>query len=168
MNGIEPRPVYLGIGANLTPDGFDSPRQGCLAALDSLTEDGISVREISPWYKTAPVPVSDQPWFQNAVVHIETDLDPAALMAVLHDRESRFGRIRSIRNEARVLDIDIVDFRGQSRDDNLQLPHPRMDQRGFVLIPLRDLDPNWHHPVSGLHIDALIAALDPSEDIMPA
>ena len=85
------------------------------------------------------MPVSDQPWFQNAVVWVDTDLDAAALMAVLHDRESRFGRIRSIRNEARVLDIDIVDFRGEARDDNLQLPYPRMHLRGFVLIPLRDL-----------------------------
>ena len=58
-------------------------------------------------------------------------------------------------------DIDIVDFRGQARDDNLQLPHPRMHQRGFVLIPLRDLDPHWQHPVSGASIDSLIAALDP-------
>ena len=96
------KPVYLGIGANLTPDGFDSPREGCLAALDSLSDDGVTVEAISPWYKTAPVPVSDQPWFQNAVVRVDTDLDAAALMAVLHDRESRFGRIRSIRNEARV------------------------------------------------------------------
>ena len=162
------KPVYLGIGANLTPDGFDSPREGCLAALDSLSDDGVTVEAISPWYKTAPVPVSDQPWFQNAVVRVDTGLDAAALMAVLHDRESRFGRIRSIRNEARVLDIDIVDFRGEARDDNLQLPHPRMHQRGFVLIPLRDLDPHWQHPVSGASIDNLIAALDPGEEVLPA
>lgn len=161
-------PIYLGIGANLTPDGFDSPREGCLAALDSLTEEGITVVAVSPWYKTAPVPVSDQPWFQNAVVQVETALEAAALMAVLHDRESRFGRVRSQRNEARVLDIDIVDFRGQVRNDNLNLPHPRMHQRGFVLIPLRDLDPAWQHPVTGASIDDLIAALDPAEEVLPA
>ena len=161
-------PIYLGIGANLTTDGYDSPRDGCLAALNSLADDGITVVKVSPWYKTAPVPVSDQPWYQNAVACVDTDLDPAALMAVLHDRENRFGRVRSTRNEARVLDIDIVDFRGQTRDDNLHLPHPRMDKRGFVLIPLRDLDPHWHHPVSGLHINRLIAALDPAEEVMPA
>ncbi|MGC6485252.1 MAG: 2-amino-4-hydroxy-6-hydroxymethyldihydropteridine diphosphokinase [Candidatus Puniceispirillales bacterium] len=161
-------PIYLGIGANLTPDGFDSPREGCLAALDSLTAEGITVVAVSPWYKTAPVPASDQPWFQNAVVQVETSLEAAALMAVLHDRESRFGRVRSQRNEARVLDIDIVDFRGQVRNDNLNLPHPRMHQRGFVLIPLRDLDPAWQHPVSGVSIDNLIAALDPAEEVLPA
>lgn len=161
-------PIYLGIGANLTPDGFESPREGCLAAVASLAEENIAIKAVSPWYKTAPVPISDQPWFQNAVVEISTDLEAAALMAVLHDRESRFGRIRSIRNEARVLDIDIVDFRGVIRNDNLNLPHPRMHQRGFVLIPLRDLNPGWHHPVSGGHIDQLIAELDPSETVMPA
>ncbi len=161
-------PIYLGIGANLTPDGYDTPRDGCLAAIASLADDGIGVDAISPWYKTAPVPVSDQPWYQNAVVQINTDLEAAALMAILHDRESRFGRIRSVRDEARVLDIDIVDFRGQIRDDNLNLPHPRMHKRGFVLIPLRDLAPDWHHPVTGTHIDSLIADLNPAEAVIRA
>ena len=161
-------PIYLGIGANLTPDGFASPREGCMAAIASLADDGIKVVEVSPWYKTAPVPISAQPWFQNAVVQVETDMAPAMLMATLHDCERRFGRIRSARNEARVLDIDIVDYGGQVCDDTLQLPHPRMAVRGFVLLPLRDLAPDWHHPVSGLHIDRLIAALDAAEKVIPA
>jgi len=159
----EPGRIFLGIGANLTPDGFSGPREGCLAAIESLAEDGITVVAISPWYKTAPVPVSSQPWFQNAVVEIETDMAPEALLAVLHDRESRFGRIRMARNEARVLDIDILDFRGEVRDGNLVLPHPRLHERAFVLYPLADLAPEWHHPVTGTAIARLMAALDPGQ-----
>ena len=84
-------------------------------------------------------------------------------MAVLHDRESRFGRIRSIRNEARVLDIDIVDFRG-GRDDNLQLPHPHASARGFVLIHCVILIRfRQHLSERCFRIDSLIAALDPGE-----
>lgn len=160
--------IYLGIGANLTPEGFSSPREGCLAAVESLAEDGIGIVAISPWYKTAPVPISDQPWYQNAVVRIETALSPENLLAVLHDREARFGRVRTSRNEARVLDIDIVDYDGLVRDGNLNLPHPRMHQRGFVLRPLADLAPDWRHPVLKVSITELLARLDPSEVIEPA
>lgn len=157
--------IFLGIGANLTPDGFDSPRAGCLAAIYSLAEDGIDVVAVSPWYRTAPVPVSDQPWYQNAVVEVATGHSAEALLALLHDREARFGRVRQARNEARVLDIDIVDFRGLVRDGNLVLPHPRMHQRAFVLRPLSDLAPDWRHPVTGTPIATLIAALNPNEQI---
>ena len=157
--------IFLGIGANLTPDGFSGPREGCMAAIDSLGEDGITVKSVSPWYRTAPVPRSDQPWFQNAVVEIETDLTPDQLITVLHEREARFGRVRMERNEARVLDIDILDFRGMVMNDPVVLPHPRMHVRAFVLRPLADLSPGWVHPVSGQSIAALIAVLDPEEEI---
>ncbi|XDZ64762.1 2-amino-4-hydroxy-6-hydroxymethyldihydropteridine diphosphokinase [Alphaproteobacteria bacterium LSUCC0684] len=155
--------IFLGIGANLTPDGFSGPREGCLAAIESLAEDGIRVVALSPWYKTAPVPVSSQPWYQNAVVEIDTDMAPETLLAVLHDREARFGRVRMTRNEARVLDIDILDFRGEVRDGNLVLPHPRLHQRAFVLYPLADLAPGWRHPVTGEEIAGLIDNLDPEQ-----
>ncbi|HCD49073.1 MAG TPA: 2-amino-4-hydroxy-6-hydroxymethyldihydropteridine diphosphokinase, partial [Alphaproteobacteria bacterium] len=110
-------------------------------------------------------PRSDQPWFQNAVVEIETDLTPDQLITVLHEREARFGRVRMERNEARVLDIDILDFRGMVMNDPVVLPHPRMHVRAFVLRPLADLSPGWVHPVSGQSIAALIAVLDPDEEI---
>lgn len=155
--------IFLGIGANLTPDGFSGPREGCLAAIESLGEDGIEVIAVSPWYTTAPVPASDQPWFQNAVVEIATDMAPETLLAVLHDREARFGRVRMIRNEARVLDIDILDFKGEVRHGNLVLPHPRLHERAFVLCPLADLAPDWRHPQTGVEINQLIKNLDPGQ-----
>ena len=156
--------IYLGIGANLTPDGFDDPMSGCLAAIESLTEDAIEIVAVSPWYKSAPVPISDQPWYHNAVVEIATDLAPEILIGILHDREARFGRVRSVRNAARVLDIDIVDFKGMEMDGNLVLPHPRMHLRAFVLRPLRDLAPEWVHPLTGVSIDTLLDGVDPEQD----
>ncbi len=157
--------IFLGVGANLTPDGYQTPQEGCLAAIASLEEDAITVIAVSPWYKSAPVPISDQPWFFNAVVEIKTALPPEDVIGILHHREARFGRIRAMRNEARVLDIDIIDFGGRVADGNLVLPHPRMHQRGFVLRPLADLAPNWSHPVTAIHIDDLINNIDPSQDV---
>jgi 2-amino-4-hydroxy-6-hydroxymethyldihydropteridine diphosphokinase len=156
--------IFLGIGANLTPDGFDTPMDGCLAAINSLTEDDIRIVAISPWYKSAPVPISDQPWYHNAVTEIDTSHSPEVLIGILHDREARFGRVRKERNAARVLDIDIVDFNGMVLDGNLVLPHPRMHLRAFVLRPLRDLAPDWIHPISGASLVALLDEVDPVQD----
>jgi 2-amino-4-hydroxy-6-hydroxymethyldihydropteridine diphosphokinase len=112
--------------------------------------------------------MSDQPWFKNAVVHATTTLNAADTLAVLHDVEANFGRQRRIRNEARVLDIDLLDFGGMhSEDPSLHLPHPRMHQRAFVLLPLQDLAPEWIHPVTGETIQALIAALPDDQIIRP-
>jgi 2-amino-4-hydroxy-6-hydroxymethyldihydropteridine diphosphokinase len=160
--------IFLGIGANLIADGYSSVKDGCLAAIESLNEEAVKVVAISPWYKTAPVPMSDQPWFFNAVVEIATDLAPEEMIAILHHREAQFGRIRLERNEARVLDIDIVDFGGRVMDGNLVLPHPRMHKRAFVLRPLADLAPHWRHPVSQVHIADLQAGLDPEQDVILA
>ena len=159
--------VFLGIGANLAPEGYPDPRAGCLAAIDQLGGAGTGVRvvAVSPWYRTAPVPASDQPWYQNAVVEVATALEPAELMAVLHELERGFGRVRGPRNEARALDIDIVDFRGMAQAGPPELPHPRMHSRGFVLLPLRDLAPDWRHPATNTPIADLIAALDPAETV---
>ena len=160
--------IYLGIGANLTPDGFDSPQAGCEAALESLSSLQIDVHRISRWFESAPVPVSDQPWFKNAVVHATTSLDASDTLAALHAVESNFGRQRRIRNEARVLDIDLLDFGGMHSDDmSLLLPHPRMHQRAFVLLPLQDLAPDWVHPVTGKTIQSLIDALPDDQIIRP-
>ena len=160
--------IYLGIGANLTPDGFESPQAGCEAALDNLSAQNIDVQKISRWFESAPVPVSDQPWFKNAVVHATTTLNAADTLAALHKVEAHFGRQRRIRNEARVLDIDLLDFGGMHNDDlSLLLPHPRMHQRAFVLLPLRDLAPDWVHPVTGISIQTLIDALPDDQIIRP-
>ena len=95
-----------------------------------------------------------------------TNGDAAMTLAALHRIESRFGRVRGIRNEARVLDMDLLDFNGQlSQNPSLMLPHPRMHKRAFVLLPLRELCPDWCHPISGVLIDDLIAQLPSCQKI---
>ena len=93
-------------------------------------------------------------------------MPPASVLAALHQIESRFGRTRTVRNEARVLYIDLLDYNGQLLEEGgLTIPHPRLDQRAFVLLPLRDLAPDWEHPQSGKSVRDLVATLDPDQQI---
>ncbi len=151
----------IGIGANLPgPDGF-SPRATCGRALGCLEGLGIRVVKRSGWFRSRPVPVSAQPWFANAVAAVETELGPAALMAALLDCEAGLGRLRSAVNEARTIDLDIIDYEGliASGPDGPKLPHPRLEARAFVLLPLAEIAPGWRHPASGVAVGELIAAL---------
>ena len=161
--------IFIGIGANLSPDGYATPREGCEAAIASLAELGIDVVALSPWYETAPVPVSDQPWFNNAVIAATTSMSAADALAALHRAETRFGRIRTVRNAARVLDLDLLDYGGRTyHDDNISIPHPRLHERAFVLLPMRDVAPGYTHPLNGLCINDLIAALPGDQQIRRA
>ena len=158
--------ILIGIGANLSPDGYKTPREGCEAAIARLAEFGIEVTAVSPWYETAPVPISDQPWFNNAVIRARTALAAPDALAALHQTEARFGRVRTVRNAARVLDLDLLDYAGQLFDDGgMTIPHPRLHERAFVLLPLRDVMPDYRHPQSGRTIDDLIAALPAGQQI---
>ena len=160
--------IILGIGANLVPDGYKTPQQGCEAAIRLLAQHDIRVLDQSRWFETAPVPISDQPLFVNAVILAETALPAAATLLTLHRIESEFGRTRNKRNEARVLDIDLIDFGGMVTDGkDLILPHPRMHERAFVLLPLSDVVPDWVHPITECNLDALIAALPNDQMIRP-
>ena len=154
--------IYIGIGANLPHPTYGAPVDTLRAALTDLGGHGVERRRLSPWYRTAPVPVSDQPWYVNAVAEIATDLPPDALLAALHAVEEAFGRVRSVPNAARRIDLDLLDFRGEIAPGGpckATLPHPRMAGRAFVLRPLADLAPGWRHPVSGASIKTLVAAL---------
>ena len=93
--------ILVGIGANLPAPGFESPQEGCLAALDAIAAAGLKVVARSGWYRTAPVPISDQPWFVNAVAAIDGGgCSAAEVMAVLHAVERAFGRVRGEPNAA--------------------------------------------------------------------
>ncbi|MEP3112330.1 2-amino-4-hydroxy-6-hydroxymethyldihydropteridine diphosphokinase [Nisaea sp.] len=159
--------IYLGVGANLPNAQFSSPRETLEAAVADLCKRGVVPVAVSGWYESAPVPVSDQPWYVNAVYRVETEFDAVTLLANLHAIEAEYGRVRGEVNAARVIDLDLLDCRGEVRDgsDGLVLPHSRMHERAFVLYPLRDLAPGWRHPVSGASIDRLIEALDPGQTI---
>jgi len=158
--------ILLGLGANL-PSAVGAPQATLEAALAALTEEGVIVRRRSPWYRSAPVPAGDQPWYVNGVVAVETRLDPSTLLGLLHRIETRFGRVRRERNEPRALDLDILDYDGEIRPAAPVLPHPRLHERAFVLLPLRDVAPDWRHPVSLADVGTLIAALPAGQRAVP-
>jgi 2-amino-4-hydroxy-6-hydroxymethyldihydropteridine diphosphokinase len=112
------------------------------------------------------VPISDQPWYVNGVAELRTDLGPQQLLSELHAVERLFGRERRERNEARVLDLDLLAYGNLVRPgpEPPILPHPRLAERAFVLLPLCDLMPQWRHPVDGRSLNEMIAAL-PSDQI---
>ena len=154
--------IFIGAGANLAHPTYGSPRETLEAAFRELEGRGVRVQRVSPWYRTAPVPASDQPWYQNTVIEVATDLGPDELLAALHEVEEAFGRVRTIANAARVIDLDLLDFRGEIAPESpgrATLPHPRLAARAFVLRPLADLAPDWRHPMTGQPIQALLAAL---------
>ena len=152
--------ILIALGSNL-PSHYGSPERTLAATLTRMDEVGLKVEQTSRIYTSAPMPASDQPWYRNAVARVRTDLPPEALMALLHLVEADFGRMRSgTRDEARILDLDIIDYKGRVySEDELVLPHPRIEERAFVLFPLREVAPNWKHPVSKFSIDQMIDAL---------
>ena len=158
--------ILVGIGSNLPADGHGSPLETGRAALRALSAHGIGVLAASPWYESAPVPVDDtQPWFVNAVVSVSGPEDPAELLRGLHAVEAALGRTRTRRNEARILDLDLLDHSGRIETGWPVLPHPRMHLRAFVLLPLNDLAPDWIHPRLGRSARDLLADLPPGQKV---
>ena len=109
------------------------------------------------------MPASDQPWYVNAVASVATDLTPAALLTRLHAIEATFGRVRSVVNAPRVLDLDLLSYGDLRVADWPVLPHPRLQDRAFVLMPLRDVAPAWRHPVNGETIATMLARIGPEQ-----
>lgn len=159
--------IFIGIGGNLPSERFGPPPQTLRAAVAALPQYGVEPLRQSRLYRSAPVPASDQPWFVNAVVAVATSLEPIELLGVLHEIENEFGRRRRERWEARPLDLDLLDHGGRIEGGAVRLPHPRLHERAFVLLPLKEVAPTWIHPESGLPIDQLCARLDPSHVALP-
>ena len=155
--------ILVALGANLPTAEGTAPAvtlRRAAAGIGALP--GLRPLALSRFWDSAAVPPSAQPRFVNAVIALEGRVDPEALLAALHDIEARFGRVRGEANAARTLDLDLIDANGAIRTGPLVLPHPRLGQRAFVLLPLADVAPAWRHPVTGEGVDALIAALDPA------
>ena len=154
------------------------------AALEQLSSFGLSVVEISKFYRTPAFPAGSGPDFVNGAVLCETSLSPKAVIAALHTIEADLGRVRKDRWEARVIDLDLIDYAGvilpdvethsvwrgltlteqmERAPDQLILPHPRVQDRPFVLVPMHDIAPNWVHPVTGQIIVDLIGKFTSEE-----
>jgi 2-amino-4-hydroxy-6-hydroxymethyldihydropteridine diphosphokinase len=150
--------AYIALGTNL------GDRSANLrAALEELPPD-VRVLAESHVYETPPWGYTDQPAFLNMAVRTETDLEPEALLGYLKQLEARLGREPSFRNGPRRIDLDILFYDDLVLDEpGLSIPHPRLHERAFVLVPLADLAPDFRHPVLNQTVFELLAPLDVSE-----
>ena len=155
--------IFIGIGGNLPSKLFGATPDVLQKALHAIDSKICRVVRCSPWYKSAPVPLTRQPDYLNAVVEVSTNLPANELLSQLHKVENKFGRVRSTTNASRIIDLDLISYRNQviepKEKNGLCLPHPRLCERAFVLLPLFDLAPNWVHPVNAKTILNLINGL---------
>ncbi len=138
-------PVFISIGSNL-----GEKYKNCLKGIEYLNKlETTRVVKVSSFYKTEPVDYKDQDWFVNAVVKIDTMLEPVKLMKALKKIEEKLGQFeKQVRFGPRIIDLDIILFREKIIDTGyLTIPHPRMHKRGFVLKPLCDINSEIIHPV---------------------
>jgi 2-amino-4-hydroxy-6-hydroxymethyldihydropteridine diphosphokinase len=160
--------ILIALGANLS-GRHGTPEQTLAAARARMAECGLRAVQCSSTWLTAPVPVSDQPWYRNEVVAVETDRSPYAILETLQIIEQEFGRVRTVRNAPRVLDLDLIAYDDLILDKpELIVPHPRMHRRAFVLMPLQEIAPDWRHPLLNLPLASLIRALPAEQEAVKA
>ena len=155
--------IYIAFGANLS-----NPIDAFTDALKALQNQGAEIVSVSGLWKSPSWPPGEgHPDFLNGVCQVKWNGQADNLLKTLKTLEVAAGRVATVRNAPRPLDLDIIDFNGRvQRSDLLELPHPRMDQRGFVLFPLAEIAPEWTHPVTNMSISDLIARL-PLRDVDP-
>ena len=154
MNPVVARRVraFVALGANI-----GEPVRHLRAAVEDMAAlPGTAVVARSSLYRSAPVGLVDQPDFINAVVALDTDLEPLVLLRALLAVEARHGRVRSVPNAPRTLDLDLLLHGDRQQDEpELTLPHPRMHERAFVLLPLLEIAPDVRIPGLGAARDFL-------------
>ena len=173
----------IALGANL-PSGEGSPTDTLTASLAALSQFDIHIVGVSTFYQTPCFPPGAGPDYVNAAAHLKSPLSPESLLQRLHDVEATFGRERIERWGMRTLDLDLIAcgslvmpdratydaWRGLAPEsqktaapDTLILPHPRVQDRAFVLVPLRDIAADWLHPVLNMTVQEMCDALSPED-----
>ncbi|MFT6451343.1 MAG: 2-amino-4-hydroxy-6-hydroxymethyldihydropteridine diphosphokinase [Halocynthiibacter sp.] len=175
--------ALIALGANIRSMA-GPPEQTIAAAVEMLREGGLEIEALSPLYATPCVPAGAGPDYVNGALSIQCDLGPEALLARLHAVEAAFGRVRGARWQARELDLDLIaygdavcpdattwqywaslPFEAQVKQapKGLILPHPRLAERAFVVIPLAQIAPDWVHPILGKSLREMADALPVGE-----
>jgi 2-amino-4-hydroxy-6-hydroxymethyldihydropteridine diphosphokinase len=147
--------AFIGIGSNL-----GDREDNCLQAIELLAREGLAVKKRSSLYETEPWGVKDQPGFINLVVEIETETDPRRLLQVLKIIEQGMGREDTFRWGPRIIDLDILLYDDLVlRDEEIQIPHPSMHLRDFVLKPMNEISPERVHPLLKRSVNDLLAEI---------
>ncbi|MBY6068590.1 2-amino-4-hydroxy-6-hydroxymethyldihydropteridine diphosphokinase [Leisingera aquaemixtae] len=175
--------ALIALGGNL-PAGTDAPQVTLAKAIGALQTDEVALRSVSRFFQTPCFPAGAGPDYVNAAVAVETALSAEDLLARLHAVEAQFARVREQRWGMRTLDLDLVDYDGavlpdaaayarwqglplekqmQDAPGRLILPHPRIQDRAFVLVPLADIAPRWRHPVLQKTAAEMLAELQPRD-----
>ncbi len=157
--------IYIGLGANIKYKRRLTLVDSLNLAMEKIESLSIKIINKSSFFSSAPVPFNNQPWFVNSVISIETKFTPIELLQNLQRVEKFYGRKREEKWGPRTLDLDIISYNEIQTRSQINLPHPRMHQRAFVLYPLKELDSNWIHPVLGKSVVQLIKELPPEQII---
>ena len=156
--------ILLSLGSNL-PSKFGDSKNTILKCYEFFNNNDIKILKKSSFYESIAVPNKSDPKFVNSVISVETRFSAEELIKYILKVEEKFDRKREQINAPRTCDIDILDFNSEiinifNKNISLEIPHPRLEQRNFVLYPIREIDKNWKSPISGKNIDQLIENLD--------
>ena len=147
--------VYLGIGSNIG-NRISNINNACY-----LLRDFCSIIKISSIYETSSWPNKNFPKYLNVILKCSTSLDPFSLLSNIKNIEKKLGRKTKKKNFPRTCDIDIIDYKNiKFKKTSIEIPHPRLHNRNFVLIPLFEIDKTWKHPKTKIPIDKLLKNLD--------
>ena len=165
--------IFLSLGSNLpSPDGSSDRFENIISTIKIISSNNYTLIKKSSYYETPSYPDQSNPKFINVAIslknnesNISADDDIKKLMHIIVEIENIFGRKRNKKNEPRSIDVDIIDYNGKilefslNKGDTIKVPHERLNSRNFVLFPLKEICPDWVHPVTRKNIDHLIGEL---------
>jgi 2-amino-4-hydroxy-6-hydroxymethyldihydropteridine diphosphokinase len=153
--------VFLALGTNI------GDREANLCKARKALAPKVTIIKESPIYITPPWGFEDQPEFLNQVLEVRTKMRPGRLLAYLKRIEKKMGRLKTFRNGPRLIDLDIL-FYGQRviERSKLRIPHPRLHERAFVLVPLEDIAPDFIHPVLNMTVETMLSKIN-TEGVRP-